>query len=51
MISDVQYFLMALRIKAKRCLWASVMVARLYGRTSSLPKPGIHIFQLRSKCN
>lgn len=38
-------------MSARRCLWASVNALRLYGRNSSVPKPGIHIFQLRSKCN
>lgn len=36
-------------MSAKRCLCASVTAARLYGRSSSVPKPGIHIFQLRSR--
>lgn len=40
---------MAFRMRAKRCLCASVTAARLYGRSSSVPKPGIHIFQFRSK--
>jgi hypothetical protein len=30
---------MAFRIKAKRCLCASVTAALLYGRNSSVPKP------------
>lgn len=47
----IQYFLIALRIRAKRCLCASVTVALLYGRSSSVPNPGIHIFQFRSRCN
>lgn len=43
-----QYFFIAFRISASRCLCASVTVARLYGLSSSVPKPGIHMFQLRS---
>jgi uncharacterized membrane protein len=30
------------------CLCASVIVAFLYGRSSSVPMPGIHMFQFRS---
>lgn len=40
---------MDFRISANLCLCASVTVARLYGRTSSVPKPGIHMFQFLSK--
>lgn len=36
-------------MRASRCLCASVTVARLYGLSSSVPKPGIHMFQLRSE--
>jgi len=35
-------------MSAMRCLWASVVGALLYGLNSSVPNPGIHIFQLRS---
>lgn len=42
---------MAFLISASRCLWASVTAARLYGRGSSVPKPGIHMFQFLSRCN
>ena len=48
LIADFQYFLIDLRMSASRCLCASVTVARLYGRTSSVPNPGIHIFQFVS---
>lgn len=40
---------MDFRISANLCLCASVTVARLYGRISSVPKPGIHMFQFLSK--
>lgn len=40
---------MDFRISANLCLCASVTVARLYGRTSSVPKPGIHMFQFLSR--
>ena len=32
-------------------LWASVVAERLWERISSVPKPGIHMFQLRSVDN
>lgn len=38
-------------MSALRCLWASVTCVRLYGRSSSVPKPGIQRFQLRSRNN
>uniref|UniRef100_A0A2M4C8R9 Putative secreted protein n=1 Tax=Anopheles marajoara TaxID=58244 RepID=A0A2M4C8R9_9DIPT len=38
-------------MRASRCLCASVTVARLYGLSSSVPNPGIHMFQLRSRCS